>query len=84
MSLLNLGMYFLLSFSFSPITIIIVIGEKEKESKKYTPRFRSDKIGESKSYTIEELHDLVSAKTKAYPQKPIALSKYLSVRPKFK
>jgi threonyl-tRNA synthetase len=67
------------------IPIIIVIGEKEKNSKKYNPRFRSSDIGDSnKTYSLEELHKLITSKTKGFPQKPIPLDVYLSKRPKFK
>jgi len=65
--------------------IIIVVGEKEKKSKKFTPRFRVSDIGESnKSYSIKEIFKLITTKTKGFPQKPIPLPIYLSKRPKFK
>ena len=42
------------------IPIIIVIGEKEKDGKRFTPRFRSEELGESnKTYSLDELHDLI-------------------------
>ncbi len=67
------------------IPLIIVIGEKEKTSKKYQPRFRSEELGDSKKlYSLEELFKLISSKTKGYPQKPLPLSTHLSKRPKFK
>jgi threonyl-tRNA synthetase len=67
------------------IPIIIVVGDREKESKKFSPRFRIDKIGDSKkSYTIKELHDLIAKQTQGFPQKQLPLSPYLSKRPKFK
>ena len=67
------------------IPIIIVIGEKEKDSNKFNPRFRSEELGEiNKTYSIEELHNLIKDKIKNYPQKPLPLSTYLSKRPKFK
>jgi threonyl-tRNA synthetase len=65
--------------------IIVVVGEKEKTSKKFTPRFRNKDIGDkNKSYSIKELSDLIIKKIKKYPQEPIPLSVYLSKRPKFK
>jgi threonyl-tRNA synthetase len=65
--------------------IIIVVGDREKDSKKFSPRFRVDTIGDSnKSYSISELHDLIAKKIQGFPQKPIPLSSYLSKRPKFK
>jgi len=65
--------------------IIVVIGEKEKNSKKFTPRFRDKSIGDiSKKYSMKELSDLVIKNIKGYPQEPIPLPIYLSKRPKFK
>ncbi len=67
------------------IPIIIVVGEKEKDSKKFTPRFRSSTISDSdKAYSLEELHKLITTQTKGFPQEKIALPAYLSKRPKFK
>jgi threonyl-tRNA synthetase len=67
------------------IPIIIVIGEKEKNSKKFTPRFRTNTIGDSnKTYTLKDIHKIITNSTKEYPQKPLPLSTYLSKRPKFK
>ncbi|KYK20317.1 threonine--tRNA ligase [Thermoplasmatales archaeon SG8-52-4] len=67
------------------IPIIVVVGEKERDSKKFTPRFRSEEIGDNnKSYLLNDLYNIVSSRTKGFPQKPIPLSKYVSKRPKFK
>ncbi len=67
------------------IPIIIVIGEKEKEKKKFNPRFRIKELGdENKEYSIKELHNLISDITKFYPQEPLPMQLYLSKRPKFK
>jgi len=67
------------------IPIIVVIGDKEKESKKYNPRFRSENIGDnSKLYSINEIFDLIDDFTKGFPQEPLPISDYLSKRPKFK
>ena len=67
------------------IPIIIVVGEKERDSKKFTPRFRSEDIGDSsKSYSLDDLYNIVTNKIKGFPQKPLPLSKYVSKRPKFK
>lgn len=67
------------------IPIIIVVGEKEKDSKKFTPRFRSDSIGGSnKAYSVKELHKLITTQTKGFPQEMLPLPVYLSKRPKFK
>ena len=67
------------------IPIIIVVGEKEKDSKKFNPRFRSDSIGDSnKSYSVKDLHKLMATLTKGFPQEPLPIPTYLSKRPKFK
>jgi threonyl-tRNA synthetase len=67
------------------IPIIIVIGEKEKDSSKFNPRFRTDDLGDSnKFYSIKEVHELITNKTKDFPGEPIPLSIYISKRPKFK
>ena len=67
------------------IPIIIVIGEKEKTSQKFTPRFRAVSIGDSnKSYSINELFELIKSQIKGFPQAILPLSTYLSKRPKFK
>ena len=67
------------------VPIIIVVGEKEKESKKFTPRFRLAELGEeNKGYSLDELYTLITGKVKKFPQEPQPLSLYLSRRPKFK
>ena len=67
------------------IPIIIVVGDKEREGKTFTPRFRSESIGENnKSYSINELHDLVINQVKDFPQHTLPLPLYLSKRPRFK
>ncbi|RLF27425.1 MAG: threonine--tRNA ligase [Thermoplasmata archaeon] len=67
------------------IPIIIVTGEKERENKKFTPRFRKNSIGKNnKTYTIKELHDLVTQHTAGFPQEPLPLPSHLSKRPKFR
>jgi len=67
------------------IPIIVVIGEKEKNSKKFTPRFRDKSVGDiTKKYSTKELSDLVIKNIKGYPQEPIPLPVNLSKRPKFK
>jgi len=67
------------------IPIIIVIGDKERESKIFKPRFRNSEIGDDeKSYTIEDLNKLIIGKLKKYPQQKLSLPIYISKRPKFK
>ena len=67
------------------IPIIIVIGDKERKEKLFTPRFRSNNIGENdRSYSTKELNDLIIKHTTEFPQQKLSLPVYLSKRPKFK
>jgi len=67
------------------IPIIIVVGEKEKESNKFNPRFRNDTVGDSsKSYSLKDVFKLIDSKTKGFPQEPLPLPILLSKRPRFK
>ena len=67
------------------IPIIVVVGEKERGSKTFTPRFRSNRIGENgKAYSLEELYNLILQHVRDYPQEPLPVPLYLSQRPKFK
>jgi len=60
---------------------IVVIGEKEKKSKKLPVRIRGKK--DLKEMTKEQLIDYVHKETKDMPFKPLALPKELSKRPIF-
>lgn len=67
------------------IPIIIVVGEKEKEQNVFMPRFRDEAMTESnQTYSLGEIHALITAHTKGFPQEILPLSMYLSKRPKFK
>ena len=67
------------------VPIIIVVGDKEKKTKKFSPRFRSKSFGdEGKLYSVEELHKLVVKTNRGFPQKALPLSMFLSKRPRFK
>ena len=67
------------------IPIIVVVGDKEKQSKKFNPRFRVESIGDSsKSYDLKDLFKLIDSNTKGFPQEPLPLPALLSRRPKFK
>ena len=67
------------------IPVIVVVGEKEKSSNMFQPRFRDETFGEnSKSFTIEQLHELIIERTKEYPQAMLPLPMHVSKRPKFK
>jgi threonyl-tRNA synthetase len=64
--------------------IIVVVGDKESNSKKFKPRFRDSSIGKEKEYKLDELYDLIYKITYEYPQHRLPLSVHLSKRPKFK
>jgi threonyl-tRNA synthetase len=67
------------------IPIIIVVGEKERNTKKFSPRFRSESIGnENIQYSINDLNGLMSKHLKGYPCEPVPLAIHMSKRPKFK
>jgi len=67
------------------VPIIVVVGEKESNSKTFAPRFRVKTMGEENhAYTLDELYNLVTKITSSYPQQRIPLSVHLSKRPKFK
>ena len=65
--------------------IIIVVGEKERTTKKFNPRFRKDSIGEeNRQYSINDLNDMMSKLLLGYPNEPLPLAVHMSKRPKFK
>ncbi|MBN1860706.1 MAG: threonine--tRNA ligase [Candidatus Thermoplasmatota archaeon] len=67
------------------VPYIVVIGEKERKQKVYSPRVRSSELGEDgKSYTISELHGCIVDRVKVFPQQKLPIALYLSKRPKFK
>jgi threonyl-tRNA synthetase len=67
------------------IPVTIVVGEKEKNSRQFKPRFRSTDFGDGeKLYSIEELATLIDNQMKDYPTEPLPLPKLLSKRPRFK
>jgi threonyl-tRNA synthetase len=67
------------------VPIIIVMGEKEREHHVFTPRFRDEKMtGGNQTYSLEELHKLITTHIKGFPQEILPLPMYLSKRPKFK
>ncbi|MDG6218690.1 MAG: threonine--tRNA ligase [Candidatus Thermoplasmatota archaeon] len=67
------------------IPVTIVIGEKEKQSGRFKPRFRSAELGDTNQvYSIEELALLIDEQIKRFPTEPLPLAKLLSKRPQFK
>jgi threonyl-tRNA synthetase len=67
------------------IPIIIVVGDKERNTQMFTPRFRSENIGEKeKPYRIKELHELITKQLENFPQETLPLPVHLSKRLRFK
>ena len=67
------------------IPYIVVIGEKERNEKMFTPRIRISELGEGeKPYSITQLHSLIVERVKDFPQQKLPIALYLSKRPKFK
>ena len=67
------------------VPVIVVVGEKESESKKFSPRFRVDTIGkDNQSYSLDELYNKIKELTSDFPQHRIPFQVHLSKRPKFK
>lgn len=63
------------------IPLIVVIGEKEKESGEYSVRFKED--GKIRKMKLEEIIKYVKEKTRDYPYRHANLPRLLSKRPKF-
>ncbi|MCK4635097.1 MAG: threonine--tRNA ligase, partial [Candidatus Aenigmarchaeota archaeon] len=63
------------------VPMIVVVGEREKESGKLAVRFRE--TGKVENMKKEELVKKIKKETKDYPFKPLPLPRLLSKRPKF-
>jgi threonyl-tRNA synthetase len=63
------------------VPLIVVIGEKEKKTKKYAVRFRES--GKVENLDLKKLVKYVKDKTKDFPYKPLTLSRMLTKRPIF-
>ncbi len=63
------------------VPLIIVLGEKEKKTKKYATRFRES--GKVDNLELKKLIKTIKDKTKGYPYKPLSLPKLLTKRPIF-
>lgn len=61
------------------IPYILVVGDKEMESKKFSVRVRE--TGEKKSLSMEELAVILRSKVKGKPFDKLSLSRYVSKRP---
>ncbi len=67
------------------VPIIIVVGEKEKTTGQFKPRFRTSDIGDdNKEYTLKEMACSIDERLQGYPIQPLPLAIYLSKRPRFK
>ena len=66
------------------IPIIVVVGDKERASKEFQPRFRNISIGkDNTSYTLKKLHQCILPHIEQYPQQPVPLPVLVSKRPRF-
>ena len=63
------------------INMIVVYGQKEKESEKLPVRYRD---GEIKEFTIEELQEVIENMLSEYPFEGLTLPALLSKRPVFR
>jgi threonyl-tRNA synthetase len=67
------------------IPFIVVVGEKERKDRVVTPRVRIPELGAGdKPYSMQQLHALIIAQTKEFPQQKLPVALYVSKRPKFK
>ncbi len=67
------------------IPYIVVIGEKERKERMFTPRVRAIELGAGDiPYSVSQLHTTIIERTKDYPQQKLPIAQYLSKRPKFK
>jgi len=67
------------------VPLIVVVGDRERNDKVFSPRFRSEDLGENdKSYSIDDLNRLIMEQVKNFPSQKLPLSLYLSKRAKFK
>jgi threonyl-tRNA synthetase len=64
------------------VPLIVVLGNKEKESGRLPVRFRGEK-GKITHMTIDEIKHHVRELTKEYPYKPLSLPRLLTKRPLF-
>jgi len=64
------------------VPLIVVVGDKEKKSKKLAVRFR--KTAKVKAMTTAQLLSAIKKETKGLPTRPLSLPKLLSRRPKFR
>jgi threonyl-tRNA synthetase len=67
------------------VPFIVVVGEKERTEKVVTPRVRIPDLGRiDKPVSLTQLHELIIAQTKEFPQQKLPVNLYVSKRPKFK
>ena len=63
------------------VPLIVVVGEKEKKTKKYATRFRES--GKVKGMDLKKLIKYVKSRTEDFPYRPLSLPRLLSRRPIF-
>jgi len=63
------------------VPVIVVVGRRERETKKLAVRFRRTK--EIKELSLEELKSLLLKEVEGFPTMPLSLPNFLSKRPRF-
>jgi threonyl-tRNA synthetase len=67
------------------VPIIIVVGDNERSTNCFKPRFRRKDLGEdNKEYTLKELAEMIDALMQRFPIEPLPLHLLVSKRPRFK
>ncbi len=71
------------------IPVILVVGDREKESRRYTPRLRTETltaaVGDAEDGVGEgPLADALAGLLQGYPQAPLPLPERLTMRPQFR
>ncbi len=66
------------------VPYMVVVGEKEKTSGKYTPRVRKPEWGKEEPLSLEQLIDLCAKNSGNEPRAPLPLPVMLSQRPIFR
>lgn len=65
------------------VPVIVVLGERERKEKVYTPRYRTPLLGK-KECTLSDLQEFIKSQKGNYPTAPLPLPVHLSKRPRFR
>ncbi|PKK86534.1 MAG: threonine--tRNA ligase [Thermoplasmata archaeon HGW-Thermoplasmata-1] len=67
------------------VPAIIVVGDREVESKSYAPRLRIPQMAKGREqFTADELAEILGSHLEGKPSAPLPLPKMLSMRPRFR